>query len=892
LIAASILRRPRPEDFKALVVLVLLPVFVALPELLGVLKADPVIYVGALGLNVHSQVLPGFPYIDPSSGITTQALGRLADISWLHGVVPWWNDYDGVGMPLAGEYQPAAFSPLTLLLLLPKGMVWRHLAMQIIAGSGCYALLRQLGLGPLASLTGGLLFGQNGTLAWFADAPPAAAVFLPWVLLGIDRAAVGATLAQPHGWRLLGLAMGLMLLAGYPETAYICGLFALVFAIGRWTQCPAAARLGMTWRIGLGGCIGLALAAPQILSFLQFLPEAFIGGHAGSFSHAALVPEAIIPSLLAPYAFGPIFAFNGEWPVLTFVWGNVGGYVDLVVFVLAAFGLASRRDWLGWLSLGWIALCVARCFGAPLLADAWNFIPGVGQTAFYRYSQPSWELAAIMLAASGVEALTRYDVPHRRGPIFAAAAVLLLGVGGGLVYGSKLWPHIEPFADLRHWALGSTAWALASGVLAVALLTRAASNWRVQALAGLLALDATVMFALPSLSTIRHGRVDVGAIRFLQQNLGLQRFYTLGPIAPNYGAYFGIASINHNYIPVPRLWTDWIASHLDRAVVPTFFIGDFRLDRSAQPTGAQELRRNLTAYEEVGVKYVVAPPGANPLAEELSPPVANQDNRALPLTAGQMVQGTTPAGLLTEAAAIGVQIGNYQRTADGAMVVRVCVATQCTTGSIDLAPAPDNAVLWVPLIQPLQAPAGSVITFTILHKGGVKPVALWEYPTDVSQSLVGPEGPEEGVGLQLHLRVAQSIEAQQRVYGDELMSIYELPGAKPYFDALGGSCRLEPQSRIRVVADCSRPDTLLRRELFFAGWQAWTGDKPAAIKLYDDLFQAIDVPAGRNLVTFRFSPPHVFWAWLLMAVALAGLALPVRRWFGADRHQRTEAKTG
>jgi hypothetical protein len=746
LTAPLVLWRPQRKDRNPLLILALLPLLIALPALIGLTRGDPMIYLSGLGLDVRGHALPGYPYIDPNSGFTTQALGRLVAVSWLRGVVPWWNSYTGVGMPLAGEFQPAAFFPLTLLLLLPDGVMWRHLALQILAGWGGYALLRQLGLSRLAALAGGLLFAQNGTLAWFADAPPAPAAFLPWALLGVERAAVKSTLAQPRGWRLLALALGLTLLAGFPETAYICGLLVLAYAIVRWTQCAAVARVGMIGRVGFGGCVSLALAAPQILPFLQFLPLAYLGGHDGAFGHAALVPEAAIPSLLAPYAFGPIFAYGAKWPTLNFVWGNVGGYVDLIMLAVAAFGFACRRDRLGWLLVVWIALAAAKTFGVAPSAELWNLIPGVGQIAFYRYSQPSWELAVVILAARGVDALSKREGPQR-GAILAAGAVALIGAGWGVAYGARLWPSLAPSADLRGWALGSAAWALFSTVVALVLLIRG----RPRAVAGLLALDATLMFALPSLSARLHGKLDVAAIQFLQQNLGAQRFYTLGPFGPNYGAYFGVASINHNYLPVPRRWTDWVAAHLDRAVVPAVFVGNFHPDPS-QPSPADELRRNLAAYEEVGVKYVIAPAGQNPFVA--NPPAAASD--AAPATP------------------------------------------------------------------------------------------------------------------------AQTADSPRQVYADALMAIYELAGAKPYFEAIGGSCRLEPGSRRRVLADCATAATLVRRELYYPGWRAWIGDQPATIEANDDLFESVQLPPGRNLVTFRYAPPGVVWAWLAMALAVAALAAPPR----------------
>ena len=398
------------------------------------------------------------------------------------------------------------------------------------------------------------------------------------------------------------------------------------------------------------------------------------------------------------------------------------------------------------------------------------------------------------------------------------------------------------------------------------------------------------MFFLPSLSTPLHGKIDVAAVQFLQQNLGPQRFYTLGPFAPNYGAYFGVASINHNYLPVPRRWTDWVAAHLDPAIDPVIFVGNQHPDPS-RPSPADELRRNLAAYEEVGVKYVVAPAGEDPFIEQISLPTANQGNRPLALAAGQSAQGETPPGLLKKPVAIdalGVLIGNYAQTSDGALVVRLCVANQCATASVDLASSRDNAVLWAPLDQPLNAPEGSVLSFSILHQGGVKPVALWESPTDSSQSLVGPEGPVAGFGLSLRLRVAQSGDPPSQVYSDPLMRIYELRAPKPYFEALGGSCRLEPRSRRRVFADCATAATLVRRELFYPGWRAWVGGQPAAIDAHDDLFESVQLPPGRNLVTFRYAPPGVLWAWLAMGLALAGLAAPAR---GANsRSPATSAK--
>lgn len=93
-------------------------------------------------------------------------------------------------MPLAGELQPGAFFFPFNMLLLPEGLLWQRLLMQVIAGLGTYALLREPGISRVAALMGGTQYALNGTIAW---TPGPAAVycatsFSPLLLWGIERA--------------------------------------------------------------------------------------------------------------------------------------------------------------------------------------------------------------------------------------------------------------------------------------------------------------------------------------------------------------------------------------------------------------------------------------------------------------------------------------------------------------------------------------------------------------------------------------------------------------------------------------------------------------------------------------------------------------------------------
>jgi hypothetical protein len=410
----------------------------------------------------------------------------------------------------------------------------------------------------------------------------------------------------------------------------------------------------------------------------------------------------------------------------------------VIVLIMAAYGFLARRTALGWVLIGWCVLSIAKTFRLEPALSLWNMVPGISQTVFARYAQPSWELALVILAAWGVEQLTTTS-KSRGAPLLGAALMLVTAVGGGLYYGAQLWPELHESVGLRNWALSSALWATLTSVVCFALIWRAPAFWVGPALATLLVMDSMLMFAIPTMSTPRGGAADMPAINFLRDNLGLQRFYTLGPIQPNYGAYFGIASINHNYLPVSKRWVDWVQTHLDRAADPVVFNGNYAR-AAGQPTQAQELRRNLPAYESVGVKYVVAPGKDNPF-----------------------------------------------------------IST-------------------------------------------------------------------DGIGLQEKI--------VKQVYADGLISIFELPNPKPYFEMVAGSCAVEVQRRTQAAVNCAAPGTLVRRELFFPEWTATVNGKNAKIVDYQGLFQAIDLPQGKSEVRYRYAPPYIDWAWLLMFVGLGVLALP------------------
>ncbi len=71
------------------VLLLILPWAAHLPLWLLGLSADPVWQNSGVGLGTRIGLFNGLRNADPNAGWTTEALGRLAALDWVHGTVPW-----------------------------------------------------------------------------------------------------------------------------------------------------------------------------------------------------------------------------------------------------------------------------------------------------------------------------------------------------------------------------------------------------------------------------------------------------------------------------------------------------------------------------------------------------------------------------------------------------------------------------------------------------------------------------------------------------------------------------------------------------------------------------------------------------------------------------------
>ncbi|MFH0944764.1 MAG: YfhO family protein [Planctomycetota bacterium] len=198
----------------------------------------------------------------PGLETTRQALER--------GELPQWDASQGLGVPHIAEvhyavFYPPAWIPLFLGLSGLGLLAWLHLVM---AGGGTLLYLRALGRSEGAALLGALAFALSAWITARMHSFPVvgAAVWLPWILYGLQSASGKGTL-------IAALAVTLSLLAGFPQVTswllVLAGLLELVRFACSSRKWPARLRR-LLWSAA-AVLLGLLLAAPQVLPTLDYM---------------------------------------------------------------------------------------------------------------------------------------------------------------------------------------------------------------------------------------------------------------------------------------------------------------------------------------------------------------------------------------------------------------------------------------------------------------------------------------------------------------------------------------------------------------------------------------------------------------------------------------------
>ncbi|MFQ5576533.1 MAG: hypothetical protein ACE5G8_06040, partial [Anaerolineae bacterium] len=282
------------------------------------------------------------------------------------GRLPLWNPYTFAGAPFWADAQSAVLYPFSLLALALSGLVgggFSLFALEMeavfhfwLAGSFMYLFARRITQSRAGGLVAALVFAFGGYLTGYPSQQLAVLevdVWLPLILFFVDRAflrhppagqAVFYPRPRPGDALLAGLAWGIAILAGHPQSWMLVGYTVAAYALFLILQGDKKRRLANGAMVVGVGVLGAALAAVQLLPAIEY-------------------------TLLSVRAKGVYETMSGGLPLVDSIQLLLPGvvslysplYVGVVGLLLALFALFYRRTrfTLFWGVWGWLALVIS-----------------------------------------------------------------------------------------------------------------------------------------------------------------------------------------------------------------------------------------------------------------------------------------------------------------------------------------------------------------------------------------------------------------------------------------------------------------------------------------------------------------------------------------------------
>ncbi len=409
------------------------------------------------------------------------------------GRVPLWNPNLFTGTPFLANPQAAVFY-LPNWLLLPvsaeRAIGFALVLHVFLAAIGTLVLSRvSFKIGWPGATTAGAAFAFGGYFSAQAGHinQVSTVAWLPWLLLGIDRAISG----DRRGLLAIPILTALMVLAGHPQALYMSLVFSLAFAAllgtsslrvpnGRGRALNLGRALGI-WLIGL--CGGAMLAAVQVLPTLELARHGIRSGglsidEAASFSlPTAEFLSAVLPTFVSLPSSTEFIAHIG-----------VSG------LVLALLGVSSQRPSAKTLFLLMtVGVTVALSLGpvTPMFSLVHKVVPGFD---LFRVP-PRWlvlgALSASILAGQGVDSLGS-NLPQSVKRRHLVVTAMVLGIFMCIMTWLALLNPV-PYDTARAWVV--------AGVVTIVALTLAymRGDVRVQWVGPVLLVVELVVASGPSL---------------------------------------------------------------------------------------------------------------------------------------------------------------------------------------------------------------------------------------------------------------------------------------------------------------------------------------------------------------------------------------------------------
>ncbi|MFO0704592.1 MAG: YfhO family protein [Candidatus Andersenbacteria bacterium] len=530
------------------------------------------------------------------------------------GEFPWWNPYQGNGVPHVANSQSALFYPLTWLVIVlgyKWGLLLAMAAKLFLIGFFTYCYLREIRVRHLPALFGAAAFMFAGSnMVWLYWPIPTVMFFLPLGLWLVERATNHPSQLRNYVGFALALAAGF--LAGHVQTFTHCALIIVAYALAILlfkTYGPTGGlkhwrrKLGVALGLLLAGLVGLALTGVQLLPFIEYLQHSFELVARSSLAQnpywllVRYIGLNVVPDLLGNQAWHGLAQVPGFVASATNYNDVTSGYVGLLVVGSALAGIvACARSKRVWFFVALLAGTLGLVYHAPHWFTLLTRVPLLDSTNHIRL------LFAAAFALCVLAALFWSNLIERRASrtarwIGVTGALTLLGAATVLTFLVGM-EQVLPSGELTttylrylHWVLPFIA--LDAGLLA---LVFALTRWRWVAfgVAALVMLAETGLHGLwyqPATTPAQHYPVTP-LLRYLQQQARVDRFMSISSTAhvwPNLGMYYGFLD--------PRVYDSLGVADQQRA----FSTYVASLGNSQGITAAQA--QYLSA---IGVRYILA----------------------------------------------------------------------------------------------------------------------------------------------------------------------------------------------------------------------------------------------------------------------------------------------
>jgi len=402
------------------------------------------------------------------AGDQIDAIIPWSTLAWTqvhHGQLPLWNPYTALGLPLAFNWQTAAFSvPALIGYLFPVNLAFsvQVVLTLIVAGTGVYVLGRVLRLSVLGCVFAGTVFELSGPMVGWLGLQEAAV--LSWA--GWLFAAAILVLRDGHRVRnitFFAVVLAALIYAGQPEIVVLVGLALVVFlAAALALRAPRLGGAGPIRRptldMGVATGAGAALGAPLLWPGLQVLSGS-LHQTQGQGAYPALPVHDLVR--LFTQSFDGLPIAGSQWFSFSF-YNETVEYVGVISLVLAVAAVALHWHRPEVVAFGVVALTMACVAFIPRVDSVLERVPRIGEVGWTRALLPL-AFALAVLAGIGMDTLVRaHDQRNVRRwlggsfALFGAGLVALWALGRGHLTPTEtsirdkslIWPSVDTVVGL------------------------------------------------------------------------------------------------------------------------------------------------------------------------------------------------------------------------------------------------------------------------------------------------------------------------------------------------------------------------------------------------------------------------------------------------------------